>query len=158
MNDVAIVRDSVQYLKMLLLPGNDRMRMYFNRNHGEVALVKLCMCPSSTVDSAWLYWKGAEFWTCWQLRGVRWYDFYAAVLSGFRDNLTEQTEKMNKNGPKYSFSASCNFFTHYSIDFIFDIQSKVDMLNSKINSKAVWNPHELWSRGGVFLESGSVLL
>ena len=52
MHDVAIVRDSVQYLEILLLPGNDRMRMSFNRSHGEVALVKLRISPSNTVDSA----------------------------------------------------------------------------------------------------------
>ena len=52
MHDAAIVRDGVQYLEMLLLPGNDRMRMSFNGSHGEVALVKLHISPSNTVDSA----------------------------------------------------------------------------------------------------------
>ena len=52
MHNAAIVRDGVQYLEMLLLPGNDCMCMSFNRSHGEIALVNLRMCPSSTVDSA----------------------------------------------------------------------------------------------------------
>ena len=63
-----------------------------------------------------------------------------------------------KKLPKYSFSVRCNFFIHDSIDFIFDIQGKVDMLNAKINSNDVWSCYELCSIGGVFLESGSVLL
>ena len=51
--------------------------------------------------------------------------------------VTEETEKKKKNGPKYSFTMRRNFFIHDSIDFIFDIQGKVDMLNTKINSKDV---------------------
>ena len=41
------------------------MRLSFNRSHGDVALVKLHMCQSSTVNSTWLYRESAEFWTCW---------------------------------------------------------------------------------------------